>query len=114
MAAWQGVLARIEKRRVGVEYAQHPGNRAVVDRVIRVDRDRVFALYDRENLRETLDGVLEIRSSGSRRADGRTVKVSEDRRKHQYTKNQKSPAPLGFHATLAFSERLYHGFACDI
>src|SRR6185312_8390101 len=57
----QGIGSGIKEIRVRIQYVQHPGNGAVVDGLIRVDRLGVILLYQRVNLRELPQIIAHVR-----------------------------------------------------
>src|SRR4029077_18857552 len=77
LLAEKRVLARIKKIRVRIEYAQHSRDGAVVNGLVDVDGIGIIPLDDREDSRETLHGVLHIRSAGRCGSDGRPEPSAE-------------------------------------
>src|SRR5262249_19503901 len=82
--AKQGELAGVKEIRVGVENAEHAGDRALIDFLVDIHRLCVVGLDHVQDASELLYGGLVVISRRGGGADGRAVNTSQNSRYEQH------------------------------
>ena len=103
--AQQRELARIEKVGVWIQDSQHPGDCALVEGVVGVNRHGVILLDEGQHSGEVPDSFLKIAGARGCGFDRRPIDPAQHCGNEQNTNNQHRAALLRLHLRLAFSNQ---------